>query len=224
MTAESAPIGARRLTAAELKRRLDAPEPLLLLDVRRGAALARSPLGIAGAVPILLDEAIVRIPDLPRETDILAYCLCSGQASSTRVARWLSQAGYRRVSVLEGGLPAWQAGGFPLRAVSLDGHRAIPRWIDVAALGKPATAASGTGLIAESAFLAGEKLPLRREMAVLFVDMVNSTELLFAHPPEHVLSLVQAFMEVVVDVAVEHCGDVHDFEGDGAMLYFGGPG
>jgi len=31
-------------------------------------------------------------------------------------------------------------------------------------------------------------------------------------------------MEVVVNVAVQHCGDVHDFEGDGAMLYFAGPG
>ena len=34
------------------------------------------------------------------------------------------------------------------------------------------------------------------------------------------LGLVQTFMAIVVQVAVQHCGDVHDFEGDGAMLYF----
>lgn len=73
-------------------------------------------------------------------------------------------------------------------------------------------------------FLTGQELPLRREMAVVFVDMVDSTPLLFRHSPEHALALVQAFMEVVVDVAVYHCGNVHDFQGDGALLYFAGPG
>jgi class 3 adenylate cyclase len=88
---------------------------------------------------------------------------------------------------------------------------------------EPATSHAG-GLIAESAFLSGEPLPLKREMAVLFVDMVDSTRLLFSHTPEDVLRVVQTFMQVVVDVAVQHCGDVHDFEGDGAMLYFAGSG
>jgi class 3 adenylate cyclase len=31
-------------------------------------------------------------------------------------------------------------------------------------------------------------------------------------------------MEAVIDVGVYHCGEVHDFEGDGAFLYFEGPG
>ena len=45
-----------------------------------------------------------------------------------------------------------------------------------------------------------------------------------AHSPEEVLRLVQAFMEIVTEVAIHHCGDVHDFQGDGALLYFTGPG
>jgi class 3 adenylate cyclase len=53
--------------------------------------------------------------------------------------------------------------------------------------------------------------------------MVDSTPLLFRHSTEEVLDLVQAFMETVVDVGVYHCGNVHDFEGDGALLYFAGP-
>jgi class 3 adenylate cyclase len=39
-----------------------------------------------------------------------------------------------------------------------------------------------------------------------------------------VLDLIQAFMEVVVEIGAHHCGDVKDFEGDGAFLYFEGPG
>jgi len=214
----------RRLPPDEFNRRLDGAGRRVLLDVRRSGALIRNPRGIAGAVPILLDESDPKVPDVPRDTEMLAYCLCSGQASSTRVAHWLLRAGYQNVAVLEGGLPAWEAVGLPLTEVSIGDRRQIGRWLSSAALVEPEHH-TGTGpLMAESAFLAGHRLPLRREMAVLFVDMVNSTELLFTRTPEHVLSLVQSFMAVVVDVAVQHCGDVHDFEGDGAMLYFAGAG
>ena len=40
------------------------------------------------------------------------------------------------------------------------------------------------------------------------------------YPPETVLGVVQRFMHLVTDVALAYCGDVKDFEGDGALLYF----
>ncbi|MGH8033635.1 MAG: rhodanese-like domain-containing protein, partial [Lysobacterales bacterium] len=206
-----------RIAPAELARRLAGP--LLLLDVRRSEAFRRQPEGIANAVPVVLDEPAALIPDLPRESPVVAYCLCSGQASSTRVALWLQAAGYTNVSVLDGGLPGWKAQNLPLSPVRIDDRRRITRWIPA-----PRPAAERGRLIAETSFLAGEQLPLRRDMTVLFVDMVDSTRLLFTHTPEDVLRLVQGFMEIVVNIAVQHCGDVHDFEGDGAMLYFAGPG
>ena len=211
----------RRVSAVELKGRLDAAAPTVVLDVRRPEAFRRHPAGIAGAIPLLLDAPEPQIPDVPRETPVVAYCLCSGQASSTRAARWLEAAGYADVAVLTGGLPAWEAAGFPRAPIHPDDARRIATWIPPP---RQATGAAGGSLIAESAFLAGEKLPARRDMAVLFVDMVDSTALLLTREPEEVLGLVQAFMEIVVDVAVQHCGDVHDFEGDGAMLYFAGVG
>ncbi|MBU0789190.1 MAG: rhodanese-like domain-containing protein [Polycyclovorans sp.] len=216
--------GLQRLTVLQLKSRLDAGEAPLLLDVRRSEALTRNPMGIAGAVPILLDEADPKIPDVARDTEVVAYCLCSGQASSTRVALWLRQAGYGRVAVLDGGLPAWHAERFSVSPVSPASRDRIAGWISAAQVMSAQAPAVGGELIFEKAFLSGQALPLRREMAVLFVDMVNSTELLFAHPPEQVLALVQVFMEIVVAVAVQHCGDVHDFQGDGALLYFAGSG
>ena len=41
------------------------------------------------------------------------------------------------------------------------------------------------------------------------------------HPPEVVLGVVQGFMTFVTEVASAHAGTVKDFEGDGALLYFG---
>jgi class 3 adenylate cyclase/rhodanese-related sulfurtransferase len=207
-----------RLTPTALAHRLREQAAPVLLDVRRGEAFKRDPTAIAGAIPLRLDVAPARIPDLPRDTPVVVYCLCSGQASSTRVALWLREAGYLDVSVLEGGLPAWQAAGLPVAPIG--SQESVGKWLPAHSGGR----ALQGGLIAEEAFLAGVALPTRREMAVLFVDMVDSTRLLFSEPPERVLHLVQSFMEVVVDICVQHCGDVHDFEGDGAMLYFAGPG
>jgi len=63
-------------------------------------------------------------------------------------------------------------------------------------------------------------LPLRRELTVLFVDIAGSTPMIARREPEAALALVQQFMEVVTEAALAFCGDVKDYEGDGAMLYF----
>ena len=90
--------------------------PPLIVDVRRQAAFESLPQRLPDAVPLLLDAEPLRIPDVPRDRPLVAYCLCSGEASSSRVAQWLLQEGYRDVGVLVGGLQAW-----------LDaGHSAVP--------------------------------------------------------------------------------------------------
>lgn len=62
--------------------------------------------------------------------------------------------------------------------------------------------------------------PVRKELTVLFVDIADSTATVLHQPPEVALALVQSFMEVVTEVALAYCGDVKDYEGDGALLYF----
>lgn len=210
------------LSPAALLDRLEKSRPLLLLDVRRPGSLQKQPFGISGAVPVVLGDSGPELPNVDREQEVVVYCLCAGQASSTRVAQWLVAAGYRQVSVLEGGLPAWREAKLPISQVVI---RSDLRWTPLHRLlpeNEPGSDASP--LIAQRAFLAGVTLPVRRDMAILFVDMVDSTRLLSEHTAETVLALVQTFMQVVVEVAVQHCGDVHDFEGDGAMLYFAGVG
>jgi class 3 adenylate cyclase len=63
--------------------------------------------------------------------------------------------------------------------------------------------------------------PTTQEIAVLFVDLADSTRLVLRQPAEKTLALVQRFMTIVTEVALAHCGDVKDYEGDGALLYFG---
>jgi len=214
----------RRTSSQALWEAIGGPHPPLLLDARRSEALRRRPLGIPTAVPVLLDEPDLRIPEVARSHAIVVYCLCSGQASSTRVALRLADAGYDHVSVLDGGLPAWERAGLPLTPIDARTATLRPQQVVEPHADSGPLAVNPQQLIAERAFLAGQTLPLRRDMAVLFVDMVDSTQLVFSRSPDDVLRLVQAFMEEVVQVAVTHCGDVHDFEGDGAMLYFAGVG
>lgn len=69
--------------------------------------------------------------------------------------------------------------------------------------------------------LTQQELPTIQEIAVLFVDIADSTRTVLRQPPEKALALVQRFMSIVTDMALAHCGDVKDYEGDGAFLYFG---
>jgi class 3 adenylate cyclase/rhodanese-related sulfurtransferase len=221
----------RRIGAQALHAALASTRPPLILDVRRRAAFGELPQTLPDAVPVLLDAQPLLLPEVPRERPIVAFCLCSGEASSSRVAQWLVQQGYRDVAVLVGGLQAWLDAGHDTRPSDVEKDAGRVAW---AAFGeRPSALASALPLSADTAFLprlagqgflTGRELPLRSEMVSMFVDMVDSTGLVFTHTPEQVLALVQDFMEVVVDVGAYHCGDVKDFEGDGAYLYFEGPG
>jgi adenylate cyclase len=70
------------------------------------------------------------------------------------------------------------------------------------------------------AVLGGE----HREAAVLFVDLIGSTALASERDPADVMSLLNRYFEIVVDVAHKHDGWVNKFEGDGALCVFGAPG
>lgn len=63
----------------------------------------------------------------------------------------------------------------------------------------------------------------RREVAVLFVDLLGSTELSLRHPPDRVVELLNRFFAAVVRVVAAEGGWVNKFEGDGALCVFGAP-
>src|ERR1700742_3577044 len=62
-----------------------------------------------------------------------------------------------------------------------------------------------------------------RDVAVLFVDLVGSTELAATRPPAEVVSLLNEFFRVVVDTVGRHGGFVNKFQGDAALAIFGAP-
>ena len=65
-----------------------------------------------------------------------------------------------------------------------------------------------------------QTLPTEKELTILFVDIADSTTTVVGKSPEEVLEFVQHFMGIVTDAALAYCGDVKDYEGDGALLYF----
>jgi adenylate cyclase len=62
-----------------------------------------------------------------------------------------------------------------------------------------------------------------REAAVLFVDIVGSTELAATRPPHEVVDLLNRFFTTVVDVVERHGGWINKFQGDAALAVFGAP-
>ena len=62
-----------------------------------------------------------------------------------------------------------------------------------------------------------------REIAVLFIDLIGSTSLTWERTPSQVLSLLNTFFGVVVQVVEAHGGHVNKFQGDAALCVFGAP-
>jgi adenylate cyclase len=63
----------------------------------------------------------------------------------------------------------------------------------------------------------------RREVSVMFVDLVGSTGLAQREGANVVVETLNAFFEVVVTVVTAEGGWVNKFEGDGALCVFGAP-
>lgn len=62
-----------------------------------------------------------------------------------------------------------------------------------------------------------------RFAAVLFVDLVGSTELAAVRAPAEVVQLLNRFFEIVVDEVDRHGGFVNKFGGDAVLAIFGAP-
>ncbi|NEA32437.1 adenylate/guanylate cyclase domain-containing protein [Streptomyces sp. SID13031] len=62
-----------------------------------------------------------------------------------------------------------------------------------------------------------------RFVAVLFVDLVGSTELAAVRPPTEVVQLLNRFFELVVDEVDRQGGFVNKFAGDAVLAVFGAP-
>jgi adenylate cyclase len=71
----------------------------------------------------------------------------------------------------------------------------------------------------ERSKLGGEE----RHVAVIFVDIIGSTQLVTSRPATEVVELLNRFFTVIVEEVDRHHGFVNKFEGDGALAVFGAP-
>jgi adenylate cyclase len=63
-----------------------------------------------------------------------------------------------------------------------------------------------------------------RDAAVLFVDVIGSTDLASRTAPQEVVERLNAFFAVVFQTIEQHGGWINKFEGDAALCIFGAPG
>ena len=116
------------LPPAELRRRLDAGEPLQLVDVREEPEFAAGRL--AGARLFPLGEIEKRAGELDRSQPLVLICRSGKRAGQARER--LTRLGFNQLASLSGGLTAWEADGLP---VEKDEHApwSLERQVRVAA-------------------------------------------------------------------------------------------
>ncbi len=87
----------------ELKRRHDAGEDLVLLDVREADELATAAIPWATWIPMA--EIPDRLEELPHDKPLVVMCHAGGR--SARATRFLEERGFTNAANLAGGIDAW---------------------------------------------------------------------------------------------------------------------
>jgi rhodanese-related sulfurtransferase len=91
------------LTPMEVKRRLDAKEEFVFLDVRSPAE--HQEVRLPGSTLIPLGALRSRLNELPKDKEIVAFCKVS--LRGYEAAMILQGAGFPRVRVMDGGVVMW---------------------------------------------------------------------------------------------------------------------
>jgi adenylyltransferase/sulfurtransferase len=94
--------GIPQITVKELKRRMDAGEDVQLIDVREPFEYQIAQIG-GKLIP--QNDVPQRLAEIDREREVIVQCKSGGR--SQRIAEFLVQTGYPRVSNLAGGILAW---------------------------------------------------------------------------------------------------------------------
>src|SRR5262245_7239284 len=119
-----------RMDPVELKRRLDAGQPLVIVDLRTKLDRETDPYRIPGAqwiTPEVLRDP--QHPRIPEGSEIVFYCAEPREATSARMALWASTHGYKNLHPLSGGLEGWRRAGFavePLPGMGPRRHDVLP--------------------------------------------------------------------------------------------------
>ena len=102
------------LEVGELKRRLDAGDDILVLDVRTTMDFADEQGHLAGARNLPLEELDSSVEALEPWMERTVALICGTDRRSAKAAALLTRAGFADVYVVRGGMKAWLAKGWPV--------------------------------------------------------------------------------------------------------------
>jgi membrane protein DedA with SNARE-associated domain/rhodanese-related sulfurtransferase len=108
-----------RLEPEDLKKQLDAGEPVYIVDLRHPLELLPDPFTLPGALQISPEALALRHIEIPRDRDIVLFCTCPSEATAAKTAMTLIKLGVERVRPLRGGYDEWKRLGFPLDPVQM---------------------------------------------------------------------------------------------------------
>jgi membrane protein DedA with SNARE-associated domain/rhodanese-related sulfurtransferase len=117
-----------RIEPDDLHRKLEAHEPVIVVDLRHPIDYEGDPYMVPGALYIPAEELASHRHRIPADREVVLYCTCPDEVTSAREALRLRKQGIRRVRPLHGGLSAWRARGFPVelsRPVARDDERIL---------------------------------------------------------------------------------------------------
>ncbi|HZC66860.1 MAG TPA: DedA family protein/thiosulfate sulfurtransferase GlpE [Candidatus Dormibacteraeota bacterium] len=106
-----------RITAEELKEKMDEGEQVMIVDLRHHLDFDADPETIPGAFRIDAKELEEKNDHLPRDREVILYCTCPNEATSARLALLLRRQGIKHIRPLQGGLDAWREQGYPVAGV-----------------------------------------------------------------------------------------------------------
>jgi len=146
--------------------------------------------------------------------------------ASVDIAAWLRGLGleqyepaFRANEIDEGVLPSLTSVDLREMGVVPIGHRR--RLLDaIAALGTQAPVIAETTVSREPPAPANAE---RRELTVMFCDLVGSTSLSARFDPEDLREIIGAYHRCVADTVARFAGFVAKYMGDGVLVYFGYP-
>jgi len=111
LVAQKAAAAADFMSAEQLKAKLARNEPVTIIDVRDTDSYLNNNK-IKGSIHVKLRRLSYRLTmaplkNAPRDREIVTYCACPRDEASIRAAQILTDAGFTRVRVLQGGWQMW---------------------------------------------------------------------------------------------------------------------
>jgi rhodanese-related sulfurtransferase len=102
------------MSADELKKRVEANEPVILVDTRS------RPVGTIakGAHSVPYNQVPAWAEGVAKDALVVVYCTCHNESTSSRVVMELQKLGFTNAYFLVGGLVAYKASGLPTDHIS----------------------------------------------------------------------------------------------------------